>query len=213
METRVRVAVVEDHPMLRSAVAVMLERIGHTVVGQATTAADGYEIVARERPDVVVVDIRLPDATGIELTRRLLARDAGLGIVIYTGIDDSVLLKDALECGARGFVYKTAGAEQLLTAVSAVARGGSWVDPATREAIVGTGGGADGSPRVLSMREREVLQLVAHGVTVEEAGVQLSLSAETVRTHVRNAMRKLGAHTRAHAIVLALRNDEISLEA
>lgn len=210
METRTRVAVVEDHPMLRSAIAVMLEGLGYLVVGQATTAADGYDIAGRERPDVVIVDILLPDATGIELTRRLLARDSALGVVIYTGTHDTVLLKDALECGARGFVYKTAGAEQLLAAVSAVARGGSWIDPATRSAIVGH---AEARPRrVLSMREREVLQLVARGVSIEDAGVQLSLSAQTVRTHVRNAMRKLGAHTRAHAVVLALRNDEISLE-
>jgi DNA-binding NarL/FixJ family response regulator len=211
MAEKGRVAVVEDHPVLGAAVVRMLERSGFEVAGQAATAEAGYDLVGRERPDVAIVDVRLPDATGIELTRRLLARDGRLGVVIYTGTEDTVMLKDALECGARGFVFKTAGSDQLMTAVTAVARGGSYIDPATRAEIVGRSEGR--SERVLSMREREVLQLVAHGASIEDAGERLSLSSETVRTHIRNAMRKLGAHTRAHAIVLALQNEEISLDA
>lgn len=211
MRANGRVAVVEDHPLLRSAVVRMLEPAGFQACGEAATAEEGYALVGRQRPDVVIVDIRLPDATGIELTRRLLARDRRVGVVIYTGSDDTVLLRDALECGARGFVLKTAGVDQLMAAVAAVARGGTYIDPGTRDEIVARATGEE--RRVLSPREREVLQLIANGASVEDAAGRLSLSAETIRTHVRNAMRKLDAHTRAHAIVLAMRNGEISLDA
>jgi DNA-binding NarL/FixJ family response regulator len=203
------VTIVEDHPVLRAAVVRMLDRAGYEIAGEAETADAGYELIGREQPDVAVVDISLPDATGIELTRRLLARDGRLGVVIYTGSEDAVLLKDALECGARGFVYKTAGPDQLLSAVTAVSRGGSYVDPSAREHILSRA--TTENVRVLSVREREVLHLIAHGNSIEDAGDALSLSSETVRTHIRNAMRKLNAHTRAHAIVLALQNEEIRL--
>lgn len=205
----VRVVVVEDHPMMVSALATALTRAGHEVVGTAASGAEAYDVVGATSPEAVVVDLGLPDESGIELTRRLLRRRGDLAVVIHTGTEDAVTLKDALECGARGVAYKTGGVESLLTALSAAAAGGTYIAPELTSALRRTA--SPDAERRLSDREREVLTLVAEGNTNEEIADRLALSAETVRTHIRNAMRKLGAHSRAHAIVIALRNEEIAL--
>lgn len=204
-----RVVVVEDHPLMRRAVESSLEREGIEIVASVTTAQDGYREVAAQQAEVVVVDIGLPDESGIDLTRRLLQRDGNLAVVIHTGVADPVALKDALDCGARGFAYKTGGPDALVTAVRAAAAGGAYVAPELRQAIAEIGGG--GPERVLSDRERQIFALLADGRSNEDIAENLFLSVETVRTHIRNGMRKLGAHTRAHAVVVALRNEEISL--
>jgi DNA-binding NarL/FixJ family response regulator len=201
--------VVEDHPLVRMAIEQTLERAGIEILGQTTEAAEAYDLIGSTTPDVAIVDVRLPDGSGIELTRRLIRRNGRLGIVIYTGAEDAVALKDALDCGARGFVFKTAGPDALVSAVRVVARGGTHVSPEALAQIRHIQGSA--VDRVLSDREREILYLLSEGFSGEEVASQLSLSGETVRTHVRNAIRKLNASNRTHAVVLALRNEEISL--
>jgi DNA-binding NarL/FixJ family response regulator len=195
---------------VRMGVVQTLERAGMTVLGEVTTVAEAYAQLAAARPSAVIVDVRLPDGSGIELTRRLIRRDRRLGIVIYTGAEDAVALKDALDCGARGFVFKTAGPDALLTAVRTVARGGTRISPETLEQIRLLEG-PDARERVLSEREREILALIGEGSSNDEVADRLSLSAETVKTHVRNSIRKLNAQNRTHAVVLALRSEEIGL--
>jgi DNA-binding NarL/FixJ family response regulator len=199
--------VVDDHPAIREGIKILLERSGFDVLGLVGTAAAGYDLIGRAKPDVALINIGLPDESGIELARRLLRRDAQLGIVFFTGVDDVVQLRDALECGARGFVRKTAEPETIVAAVSAVAAGGSYVDRDAQARLLRRDTTA--TLRVLSQREREILDLLAQGLTGEEVAARLFLSPETVRTHIRNAMRKLDADTRVHAIALALRNEEI----
>jgi DNA-binding NarL/FixJ family response regulator len=203
------VVIVEDHPAIREGIKVLLERSGFDVVGAAGCAQEGYELIGSVSPDAALVDIGLPGESGVELTRRLLRRDAGLGVVFFTGVEDVVLLRDALDSGARGFVRKTAEPETIAAAVRAVAAGGSYVDDEARAQLLHRDMTA--GLRVLSVREREVLDLLAQGLNGEDVAARLFLSPETVRTHIRNAMRKLQAETRVHAIVLALRNEEIAL--
>jgi DNA-binding NarL/FixJ family response regulator len=205
----VRVVLVEDHPMMRAAIETVLQRADFEIAGAASSAAEGYDLVGATSPDVVVVDLGLPDENGVELTRRLLQRNGKLAVVIHTGMEDPVALKDALTCGARGFAYKTGGPAHLVKAVRAAAAGDLYVAPELRAAIAATAR-SDGT-RVLSDRERQVLALVADGATNDEIAGKLFLSPETIRTHIRNAMRKLGAHTRAHAVAEALRGEEIRL--
>jgi DNA-binding NarL/FixJ family response regulator len=150
----------------------------------------------------------LPDGSGVELTRRLLRRDKRLGVLLYTGMDDPAVLEDALASGARGFTLKTSDPETMLNAVRAVAAGGTFVDPNVRHRLSRQEAPVD---RVLTVREREVLGRLAEGLSVEEIAADLVLSTETIRTHVRNAMGKLGTRTRAHAIVVALRRGELAL--
>jgi DNA-binding NarL/FixJ family response regulator len=202
------VVVVEDHPTVREGLCLVLEREGFDVVERTGTAQQGHDAIVRARPDVALIDVNLPDGSGVDLTRRLLRRDNRLGVLLYTGIDDLEVLEDALESGARGFTLKTSEPETTLRAVRAVAAGGTFIDPEVRDRLAGRD---DAPQKVLTVREREVLGRLAEGHSIEEIAGELVLSTETIRTHVRNAMRKLGAHTRAHAIVVALRRGEIAL--
>jgi DNA-binding NarL/FixJ family response regulator len=209
-ETRRSIVVVEDHPTVREGLCLVLEREGYAVVARAGTAEEGHAAIVDTNPSVALVDVDLPDGSGVELTRRLLRRDARFGVLLYTGLADPGVLEDALASGARGFTLKTSDPETMLNAVRAVAAGGTFVDPGVRDKIAAAGNGLPRA-RVLTVREREVLSGLAEGQTIEEIAADLVLSTETIRTHVRNAMGKLGTRTRAHAIVVALRRGELAL--
>jgi DNA-binding NarL/FixJ family response regulator len=209
-ETRRSIVVVEDHPTVREGLCLVLEREGYAVVARAGTAAEGHAAIVDTNPSVALIDVDLPDGSGVELTRRLLRRDGRFGVLLYTGMDDPGVLEDALASGARGFTLKTSDPETMLNAVRAVAAGGTFVDPGVRDKIAAATVSVP-RERVLTVREREVLSRLAEGETVEEIAGELVLSPETIRTHVRNAMGKLGTRTRAHAIVVALRRGELAL--
>jgi DNA-binding NarL/FixJ family response regulator len=208
VDERRSVVIVEDHPTVRQGLCLVLEREGYAVVGMAGTVGDGHDAIVGSRPDVALIDVHLPDGSGVELVRRLLRRDNRLGVVLYTGADDLDVLEDGMSCGARGFVLKTSEPETTLRAVRAVAAGGTFVDQAVRRKLAER---PEVPERVLSVREREVLGGLAEGLSIEEIAEQLVLSTETIRTHVRNAMAKLETRTRAHAIVVAVRRGELTL--
>jgi len=206
----ITLVVVEDHPALRRGLELLFRREGFRVVGSTGDAERAYDLIRRRRPAVTVTDISLPGESGIDLTKRLLREDPGVGILLYTGLDDQVLLSEALDCGARGFALKAGPPEQLWEAIRTVAKGGSYVDPALTPLLLARS--TTERIGVLSPREREVLDLLAQGLNGEDAATRLVISSEKVRTHVRNAMNKLEAHTRAHAIVIALRQGEINAQ-
>ncbi len=206
--TSIRVVVVEDHIALRKGLELLLGRHGCVIVGTADSADDGYALIRAKQPDVAVVDVNLPRESGADLTRRLLRENPETGVLLYTGAQDQETLHDALDCGARGFAIKAGSPHELLEAIRTVAAGGSYVDPRLHAMIPGRS--ATGRIGVLSAREREVLDLLSRGLTGEQVAKQLFLSPETVRTHVRNAMLKLDARTRTHAIAIALQQGEIS---
>jgi DNA-binding NarL/FixJ family response regulator len=213
-ETRRSIVVVEDHPTVREGLCLVLEREGFAVVGRAGTAEAGHDAIVTHQPSVALVDVDLPDGSGVELTRRLLRRDRRFGVLLYTGMEDPQVLEDALASGARGFTLKTSAPETMLNAVRAVAAGGTFVDPGVRDRLRAAAA-ADGSAlppeRMLTAREREILAHLAEGRSIEEIAAELVLSGATIRTHVRNAMGKLGTRTRAHAIVVAMRRGELAL--
>lgn len=196
---------VESHEVLRDGLAVLLERCGFSVVGCATTASGGEEIIAERQPDLAVVGVDLPDARGTELVRRMHERGTVSKFVIYTGLTDPDLLGAAFRSGARGLVAKPAGLSVLVEALRKVWHGGRYFDPrfAPRRQD------DDGGGKTLSARESEILGMLARGLTGEEIAQRLVLSPETVRTHVRNAMGKLEARTRTEAVVKALERKEI----
>ena len=196
---------VEQHEALRDGLAVLLERRGFSVLGCATTAARGEEVIRERRPDLAVVGVDLPDERGTELVRRISGNGVGSKCVIYTGLNDPNLLEAAYRAGARGLVAKPAGLSVLVDALREVWRGGRYFDPSFRP---GDGGGGE-AVRALSSRESEVLGLLADGLTGEQIAKHLVLSPGTVRTHVRNAMEKLGAPTRTAAVVKALELGEV----
>lgn len=205
----IRLIVVEDHQAMRQGLELLLGRQGCVVVGSAGRAEDAWKLIRERRPDVAVVDVNLPDESGAELARRLLAEDPELGVLLYTGAEDRKTVSEALDCGARGFAVKAGPPTELIDAIRIIARGGTYLDPRLKS-LLGSRP-ATTSEHILSEREREVLDLLAKGLTGEDAAEQLFLSPLTVRTHVRNAMRKLQAHTRVHAITIALQQGEIQL--
>ena len=203
-----RLVFIEDHPALREGLVLLLGREGCDVVGAAGTAEEGYDLVRTLDPDVALVDIRLGPDDGIDLTRRLLREDPDRRIMLYTGSADEDLLFSGLDSGARGYALKDGSPRELVEALEVVAEGGTYVDPRLRPALLSRRS-TERLP-TLSNREREILDLLAQGLTGEAVAERLVLSAETVKTHIRNAMSKLEAHTRVHAIAIALREGFIS---
>jgi len=202
-----RVAIVEDHPLLRDGLALLLGHSGYIVVGTAGTAAEGFDLVVAERPDVLVLGLVLADQPGTSLARRVLAVLPQTRLLIYTGVQRADELESVLACGAHGVLSKSAGPAELREALRTVAAGGTHIDDRLRTRLTPS---ADQAPAGrLSKREREVVALLASGLTLEQIGGMLELSTETVRTHVRNAGRRLGGRTRAHTIALALRGGEV----
>ena len=182
------------------------------VIGSAGSASEAEVLIERTNPDVAIVDVHLPDESGISLAKRLRTHNSALGLLLYTGSDDRETLREALDSGARGLALKAGAHQELAEAVRTIASGGTHVDPrlSTQLAAASPSSGEAGGP---SAREREILQLLAVGLTGEEVAERLVLSATTVQTHIRNAMRKLGARTRVEAITLSLAHGYIDLPA
>ncbi len=199
--------VADDHPAVLEAVAEFLTQSGIEVVGRARDGEEALEKIEQRKPKVALVDVRMPKLAGIELARRASRLAPDTAIVLYTGYGDRAQLTEALDAGVRGFVLKEAPMDDLIRALLSVASGGIYVDPV----LAGTLASSMGSKSTqLSQRERDVLRLLADGLSNEEIGKRLFISAETVRTHVRKAMDKLDADTRTQAVARALRDQLIS---
>jgi len=204
----IRCVVADDHPAVLDSVSRFLEASGVSVVARVERGDEALAAVEAHRPDVVLLDVSMEPVNGIEVARSLAARAPESHVILYTGHRDVALLEEALDVGARGFVLKEAPLSELTRAVKAVAGGGTFVD--------GELSGALSSPRAvetlspLTAREREVLSLVADGMTNDRAAEELGISAETVQSHVRNAMSKLEADSRTQAVATALRQQLIA---
>jgi DNA-binding NarL/FixJ family response regulator len=199
--------VADDHPAVLEAVSEFLAQGGIEVVARARDGEEALERIEQRKPQVALVDVRMPKLDGIELARRAHKASPDTGIVLYTGYGDRAQLTEALDAGVRGFVLKEAPMDDLLRALHSVADGGTYVDPVLAGALASSMGSK--VPQ-LTQRERDVLRLLADGLANEEIGKRLFISAETVRTHVRKAMDKLDADTRTQAVARALRDQLIS---
>ena len=205
-----KLVIIDDHEALREGLVALLGHGGMEVVGAAGNVAAGVDLVEHADPDVAIIDIRLPDGSGIDLTRELLTRHPGLGVILYTGDSDAELLFDGLDSGARGYALKAGSMDELMAAIERVRDGGSYVDPRLDRILLSER--ATSKVPQLSPREREIMHLMAEGRTADAIADQISVSVETVRTHVRNVIRKLQARNRVHAIATALERGEIALD-
>jgi DNA-binding NarL/FixJ family response regulator len=204
-----RCLIADDHPAIVDTVSRVLEQADEVeLVGRARDGAHALRLIGEQAPDVAVLDIRMPPIDGIEIARRLSAEGSSTAVILYTGHAERSLLLEALDAGARGFLLKEAPLDDLLRAIRIVGGGGSYVDPALAGLLTGPQA-AERLP-ALTKREREVLRLLADGMRNEQVALQLSISPLTVRTHVRNAMDKLEADTRTHAVARALRDSLIA---
>ncbi|MGH3103225.1 MAG: response regulator [Gaiellaceae bacterium] len=207
MSTAVTCLVADDHPAMVEAVVDMLAASGLSVVGRARDGEDALAKIEARRPDVALIDVRMPRLGGIELARRAAAAAPETAIILYTAYGDRALLTEALDAGARGFVLKEAPLADLARAIELVARGGTYVDPVLAGYLARE---MTETVPSLTHRERDVLRLLADGHSNEEIGKRLFISPETVRTHVRKAMAKLDADTRTQAVATALRQSLIA---
>jgi DNA-binding NarL/FixJ family response regulator len=208
MSRTITCIVADDHPAMVEAVAEILADTGVSVVGRARDGDEALAKIEVRKPDVALVDVRMPHVGGIEVARRAAASSPATAVILYTAYGDRALLTEALDAGARGFVLKEAPLTDLARAVELVAGGGIYVDPVLA-GYLATSHAADKLP-ALTQRERDVLRLLADGHTNEEIGKRLFISPETVRTHVRKAMDKLDADTRTQAVATALRQSLIA---
>jgi DNA-binding NarL/FixJ family response regulator len=200
-ESPLTLLLADDHPAILDSVASLLRDERIDVVGRARTGAEALELVERRDPAVALLDRRLPDLSGIEVARRIVRTFPRTATLLYTGHADSALVHEALDAGLRGVVLKEAPLPDLPRAIAIVARGGTYLDPLLGGALATSGRDA----RQLTAREREVLRLLSNGHTNAEVGVHLYLSPETVRTHVRKAVARLGVQNRTQAVAMALR--------
>lgn len=202
--TRHTVLLIEDHAAVRDGLRLLLERGGISVVGATGDPARGLALAHDRRPDVIILDLDLGDDDGTRWLTQLQAATPGARILIYTAAEEAGVLESALHGEVAGLALKACSAVELVEAVNAVAAGRRYLDPRVA-AILRDAPGADLSPR-----EKEVLALLAAGLTGEQVAQRLVLSPETVRTHVRKAMTKLEADTRTQAVARALRESLIA---
>ena len=221
----IRVLLVDDQELVRTGLrGILRTQFGFDVVGEC---ADGSEVVAAVeslRPDVVLMDVRMPRADGVQATRELRGRPGSPPVLALTTFDDDEVLAGILRAGASGFILKGVTAEDLQRAVRAVAEGGAWLDPAVSARVLATyrtaappsamapstTGAADAGLDALTGREREVLALIGQGKTNAEIAAELFVGEGTVKTHINHVFTKLRLRDRAAAVVFAFDHDLVS---
>jgi len=208
-QTRIRLVIADDHQAILDAVSHYAGRDDDLeIVGTAADGPEALRLIEERRPDVAVIDIKMPTFGGIEILRRLHESDGATAVILYTGYPERNLLLESLDVGARGFLLKESVPLDLIRAVRAVAAGGTYIDPVLAGVIVSPE--AAGNLVRLSKRERQILRLLADGMRNEEVGRTLLIAPSTVASHVQNAMTKLEADTRTQAVASALRQALIS---
>ncbi|MFH9352839.1 response regulator [Kitasatospora sp. NPDC017646] len=205
----VKVFLLDDHEVVRRGVHDLLDaEPGFTVVGEASTVAQALTRVPALRPDVAVLDMRLPDGDGVTVCRELRSRMPELACLILTSFDDEEALLDSIMAGAAGYVLKQISGTDLVSAVRTVASGQSMLDPgaATRLMARLRGEAATQQPSdapQLTDREREILALVGEGLTNRQIGQRLYLAEKTVKNHISRLLAKLGVERRVQAAIIA----------
>jgi DNA-binding NarL/FixJ family response regulator len=207
----IRVVIVDDQEMVRTGYRLILGATdGLQVVGEASNGLEAIDVIAEAQPDVVLMDIRMPEMNGIEATQTITARDDGPRVVILTTFDLDEYVYDALRAGASGFMLKDAPPADVVRAIQVVAAGESLLAPSITRKLIGEFTKAGTAPKAeaktidgLSDREVEVLSHIARGLTNGELAETLFISEATVKTHVRNLLTKLNARDRVQLVVLA----------
>jgi DNA-binding NarL/FixJ family response regulator len=201
------VVVADDQRVVREGLATLLGLLpGIEVLGTASDGEEALALVERLKPDVVLMDLRMPRCDGVEATRRLRERESATQVVVLTTYADDRSVVEALRAGARGFLTKDSGAEEIQRAIAAVARGEAAIDPAVQHHLVDAVAGRPELPDGLTPREAEVLTLIAGGLSNSEIAARLFVSEATVKSHVNHVFAKTGARDRAQAVAYAYRH-------
>ena len=217
-DAAIRVLIADDHEVVRIGLAALLDgQPGLSVVAQAGSGAEAVRLARRHRPDVVVMDIRMPDGSGIDACRAITEDPGEIPVIMLTSHADSDALFDAIDAGASGYVLKQVGSRELIEAVRTVAGGGSLLDPAVTRRVLDRLRNATrleeaGAFTELTEQERRVLAHIADGASNREIGQRMGLAEKTVRNYVSSILAKLALESRAQAAAYAIRNRLPELE-
>jgi DNA-binding NarL/FixJ family response regulator len=207
----VRVLLAEDHKIVRQATRMYFESMGVEIVGEATTGVEAVRLARDLEPDVVVMDIHMPELTGVEATRRIRLDNPDTRVLVLTAYDDPAYVHALLDAGADGFILKTAELAQLYRALQDVAIGQSAFDADVLAKVAQLEQTAPKLVEGLTDRELEMLGFAAQGLTNKEIGKRLYISDRTVQGHLQNVYQKLGVNTRTEAVTSALTRGLITL--
>ena len=211
----IRVLIVDDHTVVRDGLSAMLGREDDIeVVGEAQNGLEGVEKATLLKPDVVLMDLRMPELDGVEAMRRIREQQPEINFLVLTTFDTDEYIYDAIEAGAKGFLLKDASREELFKAVRAVSRGDSLIEPSVAARVLNRFAqlSRESAPQeLLSERERQVLDLLAKGSANKEIAASLSLSESTIKTHVANIFQKLEVNDRTSAVTQALQRGIIKM--
>lgn len=201
----IRVVVADDHPIVRAGIVALLQTATDVeVVGQASDGHAAVSLSLAERPDVVLMDLRMPGLNGDEATAQILAREPQVRVLILTTYETDDQILAAIEAGAAGYLLKAAPESEILAGLRATAQGGTALAPAAAAALVRRTAGKPAPGPSLSPRELDVLQLVAQGNSNPQIGRTLFLSETTVKTHLGHVFEKLGVNDRTRAVTRAM---------
>jgi DNA-binding NarL/FixJ family response regulator len=200
----IRVVVADDHPIVRQGlVSVLEDEDDLEVVGTAATGREAVRLVQRQQPDVVLLDLEMPELDGIDAIPLMLSARPSLGILVFTAYDTDERVLGAIRAGARGYLLKGASGEEIARGIRVVSAGGSYLEPRVANTLVAEVSTPHRPASGLSDREREVLRLVADGLPTKQIARSLSISERTVKFHVNSILRKLDADNRAQAVAVA----------
>ena len=207
MSDKIRILLADDHPLFRDGLKALLGSVADAeVVGEAATGVQVVELVLELQPDVVVMDLHMPELNGIEATRRIVEASPHVGVLVLTMVEDDDAVFAAMRAGARGYLVKGSSQAEILSAIRAVGAGEAVFGPAIARRLIEYFSSASVSPQAfpeLTHREREVLELIAQGQSNTAIARELTISQKTVRNHVSNVFTKLQVVDRAQAIVKA----------
>lgn len=207
----IRVVLAEDHKLVRQGTRTYLESVGVEVIGEAANGAEAVKLARELQPDVVIMDIHMPELTGIEATRRIRHDNDDIRVLVLTAYDDPAYVHALLDAGADGFILKTAEFSELYTALQSVAVGRHAFDQTVMAKAAQHEQSMPVLTESLSDRELEILGYAARGLTNKQIGHQLFISDRTVQGHLQNVYQKLGVGTRTEAVTAALTRGLITL--
>jgi two-component system response regulator NreC len=206
-----KVLIADDHAIVRAGLrALLLEEATFDLVGEAAGGYEAIELVEKTNPDVLILDLSMPDLDGISVTRKIKLQSPALKILILTLHEDEALLKEAIKAGAAGYILKRAAESELISAVRTILRGDLYVDPSMVRVLLEESRSPEinqkDSVELLTQRETEILRLIVEGYTNRQIGQELNISIRTVEGHRANISDKLGLHSRVELVRYARLN-------
>jgi DNA-binding NarL/FixJ family response regulator len=204
----IKVLLADDHAIVRQGLKLILAaQPDFEVVGEAANGREAAELAEKLKPDIVLMDVQMPDLNGIEATRRMVAANSRIKVLVLSMHKEALYVREVLKAGARGYILKDAIDTELLSAMRSVARGDGYISPAVSGALLTDYREQSSNPLdTLSTREREVLQLIAEGKTNKEVATKLNLSVYTVDSHRGKIMEKLNLHSAGELVRFAMKN-------